>query len=97
MGRVFSQSERLTDAMRSVFVELLVHGPMSRAEVARRLALSPSALTKVTKPFIETGYLREQLTGEGPSTVGRTLSMSWSISVLWVSSWMVAARSVRTA
>ncbi len=44
---------------------------MSRAEVARRLALSPSALTKVTKPFIETGYLREQLTGEGPSTVGR--------------------------
>ena len=24
MGRVFSQSERLTDAMRSVFVELLV-------------------------------------------------------------------------
>lgn len=71
MGRVFSQSERLTDAMRSVFVELLVHGPMSRAEVARRLALSPSALTKVTKPFIETGYLREQLTGEGPSTVGR--------------------------
>ncbi|WP_113701525.1 ROK family protein [Nonomuraea lactucae] len=62
---------RLTDAMRAVFVELLVHGPLSRAEAARRLALSPSALTKVTKPFIEAGYLREQATGEGTATVGR--------------------------
>ncbi|TDD46367.1 ROK family transcriptional regulator [Nonomuraea terrae] len=74
MGPVFSQSAsdpvRLTDAMRSVFVELLVHGPLSRAEVARRLALSPSALTKVTKPFIEAGYLLEAA-GEGPATVGR--------------------------
>lgn len=75
MGRVFSQAGtspvRLTDAMRSVFVELLVHGPLSRAEAARRLALSPSALTKVTKPFIEAGYLREQAAGEGTATVGR--------------------------
>ncbi|MET7460985.1 ROK family transcriptional regulator [Nonomuraea sp. NPDC005501] len=62
---------RLTDAMRSVFVELLVHGPLSRAEVARRLTLSPSALTKVTKPFLEAGYLREQAAGEGTATVGR--------------------------
>jgi predicted NBD/HSP70 family sugar kinase len=46
--------------MRSVFVELLVHGPMSRAEAARRLDLSPSALTKLTKPLLENGYLVEQ-------------------------------------
>ncbi|MFC5824915.1 ROK family protein [Nonomuraea insulae] len=59
-----------TDSMRSVFVELLVHGPLSRAEVARRLALSPSALTKLTRPFIEAGYLLEAA-GEGPATVGR--------------------------
>ncbi|MET7328114.1 ROK family transcriptional regulator [Nonomuraea sp. NPDC005650] len=65
-----SDPVRLTDAMRSVFVELLVHGPLSRAEVARRLALSPSALTKLTKPFIEAGYLLEA-SGEGPATVGR--------------------------
>ncbi|MEV0384359.1 ROK family transcriptional regulator [Nonomuraea sp. NPDC050643] len=74
MSRVFSPTApepvRLTDAMRSVFVELLVHGPLSRAEVARRLALSPSALTKLTKPFIEAGYLLEAA-GEGPAGVGR--------------------------
>ncbi|SEH01660.1 Sugar kinase of the NBD/HSP70 family, may contain an N-terminal HTH domain [Nonomuraea solani] len=67
---MFPQIGRLTDAMRSVFVELLVHGPLSRAEVARRLSLSPSALTKVTRPFIEAGYLLEAA-GEGPATVGR--------------------------
>jgi predicted NBD/HSP70 family sugar kinase len=71
---VFSHTEtesvRLTDAMRSVFVELLVHGPLSRAEAARRLALSPSALTKLTKPLLEAGYLLEAA-GEGPATVGR--------------------------
>ncbi|MFC7102496.1 ROK family protein [Nonomuraea rubra] len=62
---------RLTDAMRSVFVELLVHGPLSRAEVARRLALSPSALTKLTRPLIEAGYLLEATGEDGPATVGR--------------------------
>lgn len=60
----------VTDAMRSVFVELLVHGPMSRAEAARRLALSPSALTKLTKPLLESGYLVEQPI-ENRNAVGR--------------------------
>lgn len=60
----------VTDAMRLVFVELLVHGPMSRAEVARRLDLSPSALTKLTKPLLENGYLVEQPVGNR-NAVGR--------------------------
>src|SRR5690349_11522502 len=60
----------VTDAMRSVFVELLVHGPMSRAEAARRLDLSPSALTKLTKPLLESGYLVEQPI-ENRNAVGR--------------------------
>ncbi|MEO3780604.1 ROK family transcriptional regulator [Micromonospora sp. B11E3] len=50
-----------------MFVELLVHGPLSRAETARRLALSPSALTKLTKPLIEGGYLLYQPTEERPA------------------------------
>ncbi|MFI5916814.1 ROK family protein [Dactylosporangium sp. NPDC051541] len=50
----------LSEGMRSVFVELLVHGPLSRAEAARRLDLSPSALTKLTKPLLESGYLLHQ-------------------------------------
>jgi predicted NBD/HSP70 family sugar kinase len=54
----------LTDGMRSVFVELLVHGPLSRAAAARRLDLSPSALTKLTKPLIENGYLLHQPPGD---------------------------------
>jgi predicted NBD/HSP70 family sugar kinase len=56
MSSVLSDAH-LTDGMRSVFVELLVHGPLSRAEAARRLDLSPSALTKLTKPLLESGYL----------------------------------------
>jgi predicted NBD/HSP70 family sugar kinase len=54
----------LTEGMRSVFVELLVHGPLSRAEAARRLDLSPSALTKLTKPLLGSGYLLHQPPGD---------------------------------
>ncbi|MGW4942034.1 ROK family protein [Actinoplanes sp. NPDC004185] len=57
--RVLSEAH-LTEGMRSVFVELLVHGPLSRAEAARRLDLSPSALTKLTKPLLGSGYLLHQ-------------------------------------
>ncbi|GLL08225.1 sugar kinase [Dactylosporangium matsuzakiense] len=55
---------QLSDGMRSVFVELLVHGPLSRAEAARRLDLSPSALTKLTKPLLESGFLLRQPVGD---------------------------------
>lgn len=54
----------LTEGMRTVFVELLVHGPLSRAEAARRLDLSPSALTKLTKPLLQSGYLLQQAVGD---------------------------------
>ncbi|WP_050778072.1 ROK family transcriptional regulator [Micromonospora sp. ATCC 39149] len=54
----------LTEGMRSVFVELLVHGPLSRAEAARRLDLSPSAVTKLTKPLLQDGYLLQQPVGD---------------------------------
>lgn len=60
----------VTDGMRAVFVELLVHGPLSRAEVARRVALSPSALTKLTKPLIEAGFLQEE-PASGGNPIGR--------------------------
>ncbi|MFC7713979.1 hypothetical protein [Nonomuraea recticatena] len=50
----------LSPAARAVFVELLVHGPLSRAEVARRLELSPSVLTKLTRPLLAEGFLVEE-------------------------------------
>jgi len=42
-----------------VFAEVLTRGPVSRVEVARQTGLSPAAVTKVARPFIEAGYLKE--------------------------------------
>ncbi|MET3806824.1 putative NBD/HSP70 family sugar kinase [Nakamurella sp. UYEF19] len=36
----------------------MVHGPLSRAELARRLSLSSGNLTKITRPLIDGGYVR---------------------------------------
>lgn len=38
----------LTPGERSVAIEVLVHGPLSRSEIARRLGLSPGSLTRLT-------------------------------------------------
>jgi predicted NBD/HSP70 family sugar kinase len=42
-----------------VAIEVLVHGPLSRSEIARRLGLSPGSLTRLTKPLIASGLLVE--------------------------------------
>ncbi|MGW7237885.1 ROK family protein [Streptomyces sp. NPDC054804] len=49
----------LSPAERSVAIEALVHGPLSRTELARRLNLSQGSLTRLTKPLIESGLLVE--------------------------------------
>jgi predicted NBD/HSP70 family sugar kinase len=49
----------LSPAERSVAIEVLVHGPLSRTELARRLGLSQGSLTRLTKPLIESGLLVE--------------------------------------
>ncbi|MFJ3305391.1 ROK family protein [Streptomyces sp. NPDC086549] len=49
----------LSPGERSVAIEVLVHGPLSRTELARRLDLSPGSLTRLTKPLIESGLLVE--------------------------------------
>ncbi|MEV6838410.1 ROK family transcriptional regulator [Streptomyces sp. NPDC051133] len=49
----------LSPAERSVAIEVLVHGPLSRTELARRLALSQGSLTRLTKPLLESGLLAE--------------------------------------
>jgi predicted NBD/HSP70 family sugar kinase/biotin operon repressor len=59
-----------SEGTRSVFIELLLHGPLSRADLARRLGLSSSALTKLTRPLLEDGYLTTQ-SGSGRAAVGR--------------------------
>ncbi|MDT0612138.1 ROK family transcriptional regulator [Streptomyces lancefieldiae] len=49
----------LSPGERSVAIEVLLHGPLSRTEVARRLDLSQGSLTRLTKPLIESGLLVE--------------------------------------
>jgi predicted NBD/HSP70 family sugar kinase len=45
-------------------LEVLLHGPLSRAELARRTDLSAGSLTRLTKPLVEAGLLVEA----GPDT-----------------------------
>ncbi|MGQ4405768.1 ROK family protein [Streptomyces hayashii] len=49
----------LSAGERSVAIEVLVHGPLSRTELARRLSLSAGSVTRLTKPLIESGLLVE--------------------------------------
>ncbi|AYY12492.1 ROK family transcriptional regulator [Actinobacteria bacterium YIM 96077] len=49
----------LTDPARSVALEVLYHGPLSRAELARRLSLSAGSLTRLSKPLLDSGLLIE--------------------------------------
>ncbi|MDF1478532.1 ROK family transcriptional regulator [Leifsonia sp. H3M29-4] len=46
-------------AHRAVALEVLLHGPLSRSEIARRLDLSPGSLTRLSAPLIESGLLVE--------------------------------------
>jgi DNA-binding transcriptional ArsR family regulator len=59
----------LSPGERSVAIEVLVHGPLSRTELARRLDLSAGSLTRLTKPLIESGLLVEVPDGGGPAEV----------------------------
>ncbi|MGW0824543.1 ROK family protein [Streptomyces sp. NPDC002845] len=55
----------LSPGERAVAIEVLVHGPLSRTELARRLCLSAGSLTRLTKPLIESGLLVEAETEGG--------------------------------
>ncbi|WP_244255942.1 ROK family protein [Rathayibacter sp. VKM Ac-2760] len=49
--------------------EVLIHGPISRADLGRRLGLSPASLTRLTRPFLESGLFVEG--AEQSAGVGR--------------------------
>ncbi|WP_328420016.1 ROK family transcriptional regulator [Streptomyces sp. NBC_00443] len=59
----------LSPGERSVAIEVLVGGPLSRTELARRLDLSAGSLTRLTKPLIESGLLVEVPEAGGPAEV----------------------------
>lgn len=47
------------DLAQSVALEVLLHGPLARAELARRLDLAPATLTRISSELIEVGLLVE--------------------------------------
>ncbi len=49
----------LGPAARGVVQALLVGGPLTRAQLARRLGLSPASLTKTTRPLLISGLISE--------------------------------------
>lgn len=49
--------------------EVLIHGPISRGDLGRRLGLSPASLTRLARPFIEGGLFLEG--AEQSSGIGR--------------------------
>ena len=52
-------------------LEILLDGPLSRAELARRVELSAGSLTRLTKPMLESGLLVEVSAGPSDPRVGR--------------------------
>lgn len=61
----------LSGPSRQVALEILLDGPLSRAELSRRVGLSPGSLTRLTKPMVESGLLVEVAGGPTDARVGR--------------------------
>jgi predicted NBD/HSP70 family sugar kinase len=61
----------LAGPSRQVALEILLDGPLSRAELSRRVGLSPGSLTRLTKPMVESGLLVEVEGGPTDARVGR--------------------------
>jgi predicted NBD/HSP70 family sugar kinase len=55
-----------------VAVEVLRYGPLPRAQLARRLGLSPGSLTRLTRPLVDSGLLVEGSPENSQELPGRT-------------------------
>ena len=60
----------LTESHEALAREVLIHGPIGRGALGRRLGLSPASLTRLAKPFLERGLFIE-LGEESTGSVGR--------------------------
>ena len=49
----------LSESGRELVREVLIHGPIARAELGRRLGLSPASLTRLSKPYLDSGLFVE--------------------------------------
>lgn len=74
MDATSAPSTLMTGPSRAVALEVLLRGPVSRSEIARRLDLSAGSLTRLAKPLVDHGLLVEVDAGGDPEsgTVRRT-------------------------
>ena len=60
--------DRRTETEQTIALEVLLHGPLARSALARRLGLSPATLTRLAGPLVDGGLLEETSdNGTGPS------------------------------
>lgn len=65
-----------SETARDLAREVIIHGPISRSELGRRLRLSPSSLTRLSKPFLEHGlFLESAEVSDGPGRPTRPLDV----------------------
>lgn len=60
----------LTESHEALAREVVIHGPIARSALGRRLGLSPASLTRLAKPFLERGLFIE-LDETASGSVGR--------------------------
>ncbi len=65
-GRPRTSWTPLTGPAHEIALEVLLDGPLPRSELARRLDLSPGSLTRLSKPLIDSGLLREIGSAQDP-------------------------------
>src|SRR5207245_3311333 len=63
-----SWTPRTAARQHPVALEILLHGPVSRGELARRLDLSPASLTRLTRPLLDSGLIAEAANHHEPRT-----------------------------
>lgn len=57
----------LAGLQHAVTIDVLLHGPLSRKQLAARLGVSPGTLTRVASPLLEAGLLVERVLGQRPA------------------------------
>lgn len=60
----------VSETSRELARAVLIHGPISRGDLGRRLGLSPASLTRLSKPFLDRGLFVEG-SEDHDGTVGR--------------------------
>jgi predicted NBD/HSP70 family sugar kinase len=68
---VTASTGALSKTAQAVFQTLMTDGPLSRAELSRRLSLSAASLTKITRPLLEAALFVEVASDDDSAAVGR--------------------------